>query len=80
MAGSPERFVDAVEAAAFCGLSRKTIWRLAAAGKLPHVRPTGRRCVRFRLTELERWVRAFTEDARSGPRTSEGRRLAETSR
>lgn len=50
-------FVDARRAAEFCGLSRVTIWKLARDGRIPHVRPTGRQCVRFHLRDLEEWMR-----------------------
>jgi excisionase family DNA binding protein len=51
---TPERFVDADQAAKFLSLSRRRVLDLARAGKLPG-HPVGdgaRRVWRFRLTEL----------------------------
>jgi predicted DNA-binding transcriptional regulator AlpA len=55
---TPEPFVDAVRAAEFLAMSRKTLLALARKGYLP-AHPIGqgvRKVWKFRLSELERWM------------------------
>jgi excisionase family DNA binding protein len=47
-----DRLLTADEAGRLLGLKVATIRRLTAAGELPVVRPTGRRAVRYRLSDL----------------------------
>jgi excisionase family DNA binding protein len=59
-----ERLLNAEEAAQFLGLKVSTIRRLTYMRELPCVHPTGRRAVRYRLSDLEALLRARTQPAR----------------
>jgi excisionase family DNA binding protein len=52
-----DRLLTASEAGRVLGLKESTIRRLTWAGQLPVVRPTGRRAVRYRLSDLEALIR-----------------------
>ena len=52
-----------VEAAVFLGLSVGTVYHMISEHRLPVVR-ISRRCIRFRVSDLERWVREHTETER----------------
>jgi len=52
-----EKLLRADEAAAFLGLKTSTIRRLTYTRELPCVHPTGRRAVRYRLSDLEALLR-----------------------
>lgn len=57
---SPEPFVNANRAAAFLDIPRKTLLGLARRGKLPAHGLPGKgkkKNWRFRLSELDRWMR-----------------------
>jgi len=47
-----------VEAAAYCKLSTKTIWRACRAGQLRHARVGGRREVRTQRAWCDDWLLA----------------------
>ncbi|MEC4890628.1 MAG: helix-turn-helix domain-containing protein [Nitrospira sp.] len=49
-----------VEAAHFLGLMPGTIRKMTWAGELPAVRPTGKRAVRYRRSDLEALLRMRT--------------------
>lgn len=55
-----ERFIDVTEAAAFIGLHRRTLLRLAREGSIPAHPLTGRRrrIWRFLISELDAWGRS----------------------
>jgi len=53
-----DRLVDAAAASTILGLRLNTIRKLTRKGELPFVRPTGRRSIRYRLTDIEALVRA----------------------
>lgn len=55
-----ESFIGAAEAAAFIGLHRKTLLRLAREGSIPAHPLTGkrRRIWRFLISELDAWARS----------------------
>lgn len=55
------RLLRAEEAGQLLGLTVATIRRMTAAGELPAVHPTGRRAVRYRLSDLEALLRVRTE-------------------
>lgn len=55
-----DRLLTVDEAARLLGLKPATIRRLTHTRELPAVRPTGRRCVRFRLSDLENLLRLRT--------------------
>lgn len=59
-----DRLLTAAEAAVFLSLAVATIRRLTWAWELPTVRPTGRRAVRYRLSDLEGLVRLRSQPAR----------------
>lgn len=46
---------DAVESAAYLGISKRSLWRLRDSGRMPAPVRLGR-CVRWRRRELEQWV------------------------
>lgn len=52
-----ERLLDATEAARHLRIHPKTLQRMARAGGVPHIRIG--RYIRFRLSALDEWVRAF---------------------
>jgi excisionase family DNA binding protein len=47
------------QAAAYLGWSRQRLYKLTAAGAIPHYKQEGR--LLFRRDELERWLAAFAE-------------------
>jgi excisionase family DNA binding protein len=53
-----ERLLTAAETGQFLGLRIGTIRKMTSEGRLPVVRPTGTRCVRYRLSDLESLVRS----------------------
>lgn len=52
-----DRLLTVREAATLLGLRESTIRRMTWAGELPAVRPTGKRAVRFRCSDLEALLR-----------------------
>ena len=63
-----ERLLNAEEAATFLGLRVSTIRRLTYTRELPCVHPTGRRAVRYRLSDLEALLRMRSQPARADRR------------
>lgn len=63
-----ERLLNAEEAGQFLGLKTSTIRRLTYVRELPCVHPTGRRAVRYRLSDLEALLRMRSQPARAGER------------
>ncbi len=61
-----EKLLNAEEAGQFLGLKTSTIRRMTYTGELPCVRPTGRRAVRYRLSDLEALLRTRSQPARVG--------------
>ncbi len=62
----PEPYVDASTAGEFLGIHPRTIQRLAREGALP-AHPFGgtlRKTWRFKLTELDEWLRSRVNSAR----------------
>lgn len=57
MQDQEDRLLTAQEAGRFLGLQTSTIRRMTSAGQLPVVRPTGRRAVRFRHSDLAALLR-----------------------
>jgi excisionase family DNA binding protein len=52
-----DRLLTAEEAGRLLGLKPSTIRRMTYTKELPVVRPTGKRCVRYRLSDLEALLR-----------------------
>ena len=67
-AGKPTAVLDVHEAAAYLAVTEGTVYRLARAGELPHVRIG--RAVRFRVEDLDRYL----EERTSRTWTAHGRR------
>lgn len=61
-----EKLLNAEEAGQFLGLKTSTIRRLTYVRELPCVHPTGRRAVRYRLSDLEALLRMRSQPARGG--------------
>ncbi len=59
-----ERLLTAEEAGHFLGLKTSTIRRLTYTRELPCVHPTGKRCVRYRLSDLSDLLRMRSQPAR----------------
>lgn len=55
---SADRLIDVRELAALIHRSPSSIWRDAAAGLLPAPILVGKRGKRWRLSDVERWLRA----------------------
>ena len=64
MATENPGLLTAAEAAEYLGLKLSTVRRLTYTRALPVVRPTGKRAVRYRLSELEALLRARSQAAR----------------
>ena len=60
-----DKLVDANEAAELLGLKVSTIRRLTYEKRISCVRPTGRRCVRYRQSDLEALIRERHQPART---------------
>ncbi len=61
-----EKLLNAEEAGEFLGLKTSTIRRLTYTRELPCVHPTGRRAVRYKLSDLEALLRMRSQPARVG--------------
>lgn len=53
--GNPPLLIPACELARLLGISKRTLWRLLSAGKLPVPVRLGN-SVRWRLDEVEQWI------------------------
>ncbi len=62
--------LTADEAADFLGLKTCTVRKLTYTRELPCVRPTGRRAVRYRRSDLEALIRRRTQPARQDRRAA----------
>lgn len=65
MLDTEDRCLTAAEAAEMLGLKVSTVRRLTYTKELPCVRPTGRRAVRYRLSDLQALLRMRSEPMRS---------------
>lgn len=63
-----EKLLNAEEAGQFLGLKTSTIRRMTYTHELPCVHPTGRRAVRYRLSDLEALLRMRSQPARASGR------------
>ena len=63
-----DRLLTAAEAGRLLGLQTSTIRRMTTAGELPVVRPTGKRAVRFRHSDLVDLLRMRSHPMRGGDR------------
>ena len=63
-----DKLLNADEAAAMLGLKVSTVRRLTYTRELPCVHPTGRRAVRYRLSDLEALLRIRSQPARVSER------------
>lgn len=61
-----EKLLNAEEAGQFLGLKTSTIRRMTYTRELPCVHPTGKRAVRYRLSDLEALLRMRSQPARAG--------------
>jgi excisionase family DNA binding protein len=64
MAEMSDRLLRADEAAAVLGLKTSTVRRLTYTRELPCVHPTGKRAVRYRLSDLEQLLKTRSQPAR----------------
>ena len=62
----PDRLLNTSEAGQMLGLQPATIRRMVWAGELPVIRPTGKRAVRFRHSDLEALLRMRSQPMRGG--------------
>lgn len=58
-----EKLLNAEEAGQFLGLKESTIRRLTYTRELPCVHPTGRRAVRYKVSDLEALLRMRSQPA-----------------
>jgi excisionase family DNA binding protein len=60
-----QRLLNVADAAAWLGIARGTLYQWLSANKkgLPAIR-LSRRCVKFRVSDLERWLDECTKPAR----------------
>jgi len=63
-----DRLLTIREVAELTRLAVGTIYRLASEQKIPVVH-LSRRCIRFRLSSLERWIEEHTQDVREDAAT-----------
>ncbi len=63
-----EKLLNAEEAGQFLGLKTSTIRRLTYTRELPCVHPTGRRAVRYRLSDLEKLLQMRSQPMNGGKR------------
>ncbi len=54
----PDRLLTCADASALLGVSEATIRTWTCRGRIPFVKLNGRRTVRYRLSELERIIKA----------------------
>ncbi len=66
MGDTMDQLLTAAEAGRLLGLKISTVRRLTHTRDLPCVRPTGRRCVRYRLSDLQALIRMRSQPARGG--------------
>lgn len=59
-----DRLLTAEAAGRFLGLQTSTIRRMTSAGQLPVVRPTGKRAVRYRRSDLDALLRMRSQPMR----------------
>jgi excisionase family DNA binding protein len=59
-----DRLLTAAEAGRFLGLKPSTIRRMTYLVELPVVRPTGKRAVRYRLSDLDALLRMRSQPIR----------------
>ena len=64
---NPPLLIPACEVARLLGISKRTLWRLLSAGKLPAPIRLGNN-VRWRLDEVEQWISQGCPTAHSGVR------------
>jgi len=62
--GDLQALLDVQDVAQVLNVSRRTVWRLVATGRLPAVR-LGPQVVRFRHQDLQRLVRELTHHLRN---------------
>ncbi len=66
--GLGNQLVKAEECARILGLKVSTVRKLTYTREIPCVRPTGRRCVRYRLSDLMDLIRRRSQPERVGGR------------
>lgn len=59
-----DRLLTAASAAVLLGLQVSTVRRMTADGQLPYVKPTGRRAVRYRMSDLNDLLRMRSQPMR----------------
>lgn len=60
---SANKLLNAQEAADYLGLVIGTVYHMISEGRLPVIR-LSKRCVRFRLDDLDKWLEERTAPAR----------------
>ena len=68
MSETVDRLLTAAEAGNFLGLKTSTVRRMTWTRELPCVHPTGKRAVRYRLSDLEALLRMRSQPMRGGER------------
>lgn len=61
---APQILLRALDASTALGISPRLLWSLTASGALPCVR-ISRRCVRYRVADLESWAANHASTART---------------
>jgi excisionase family DNA binding protein len=62
-----DRLLTLMQLAKQWGWTRSKLWRLVAAGEIPHIRVGVRRTVYFRERDLEQWLAARTVGTKAKP-------------
>lgn len=65
MGDTTDQLLTAEQAGQILGLKTATIRRLTHTKSIPCCRPTGKRCVRYRLTDLQALIRMRSQPART---------------
>jgi excisionase family DNA binding protein len=61
IAKNPNRLLKAAEAAEYLGFVEGTVRNMVSAGTIPHLKVG--RALRFRVSDLDRWLDARAKDA-----------------
>lgn len=74
--GSNEKLLlNVQEASRLIGVAETTLYHWVSEGRIPVVK-LSRRCIRFRVSDLETWIASMSEPARSGTQRVRNKSLA----